>query len=83
MPAKPLIRHSWRGPNYLGTQNAAEALSHRVADYWQSRGCEVEVRIESVPTKAGAIFVIRSNMRQGFPKNFRPIGTKLPEMEAA
>ena len=79
MLAKPLIRHSWRGPNYLGTQNAAEALSHKIADYWQSRGYEVDARVETTPTKIGPIFTVRSDLKNGLP-----IGAeRLPEMEAA
>jgi hypothetical protein len=71
-------RHSWRGPNYVGCEDSAEELSLVVMNFWRERGHDVDVRVEKGPPgKAGPVFAIRSDMRNGMP-----IGARSLAMEA-
>jgi hypothetical protein len=67
-------RHSWRGPNYLGCQDSAEELTLRIMNFWRERGHTVQVRVEKGPIgKAGPVFKIRSDLRNGLPIGARSL----------
>jgi hypothetical protein len=69
-----MSRHTWRGPNYIGCQDSAEELSLKVMNFWRERGHTVQVLVEKGPLgKAGPVFAIRSDMRNGMPIGARAL----------
>jgi hypothetical protein len=67
-------RRTWRGPNYLGCQDSAEELSLKLMNFWRERGHTVQVRVEKGPIgKAGPVFKIRSDSRNGLPIGARSL----------
>jgi len=52
------------------SEEGAKQVKERIEAYWEARGYKVQVYIEKkgfVPTLRGAHWVVRSDMKNGFP----------------
>lgn len=46
----------------------ATRLSYQIADYWRCQGYQVDVRVEQDSVFGEGIWVVRSNLVNGWPK---------------
>jgi hypothetical protein len=73
-PARPfmsqLLKLSDFGSDTF-SRSGAESLARRIADYWLFRGHNVNTWVESVETLTGRVYVVRSDLVNGYPKGQR------------
>jgi hypothetical protein len=50
------------------TRAGATRLSYNIADYWRCQGYQVDVRVEVVYQFGEGIWVVRSDLVNGWPK---------------
>ena len=50
------------------SRGGAEWLAKRIAGYWGCQGYRVDVRVEKSETLTGEVYVVRSDMLDGWPR---------------
>jgi hypothetical protein len=66
-PEGPTIRSMAFTKDNLGRAGATR-LSYQIADYWRCQGYQVDVRVEQDSVFGEGIWVVRSDLVNGWPK---------------
>jgi hypothetical protein len=66
-PAGPMTRSMAFIKDNLGRAGATR-LSYQIADYWRCQGYQVDVRVEQEHVFGEGVWVVRSDLVNGWPK---------------